>query len=357
MPDTILIYGATGYTGRLIARELRRRGIEPVLAGRDAVRLSVLAEDLDLPFRASRLHSPEELDAALRGVSIVLHAAGPFSGTARPMLDACLRANAHYLDVTGEVGAIEAVRKRDAEFREHDLMAMPGVGFDVVPSDCLAARVAARLPGATHLRIGVTGLDFATRGSAKTLIEHAGRTVLVRRDGRLERVRPGSRVHTFDFGRGPRRTLGVSWGDVSSAYYTTGIPNIEVYFEATPRLEAMMLAERWLGPLLRTAPAQVWLKAHADLLPKGPTDEEREPHQMVLVAEAEDATGQRVCSRLRTPEAYTLTATTAAAIADRVSHGDVERGFQTPARVYGADFVVGLPDVSVDDAFAAGGQQ
>jgi short subunit dehydrogenase-like uncharacterized protein len=357
MSDPILIYGATGYTGRLIIRELQRRGIEPVLAGRNAVRLSVLAEEFDLPFRAAPLHSPKELDSALGGVSVVLHAAGPFSGTARPMLDACLRVNAHYLDVTGEVGAIEAVRARDVEFRERGLMAMPGVGFDVVPSDCLAARVATRLPGATHLRIGITGLDFATRGSAKTLIEHAGRTVLVRRDGRLERVRPGSRVHTFNFGHGPRRTLGVSWGDVASAYYTTGIPNIEVYFEATPRLDAMVAAERWLGSLLRTAPAQVWLKAHADLLPEGPTDEEREAHQMVLVAEAEDATGQRVCSRLRTAEAYTLTATAAAAIVDRVLRGDLERGFQTPARVYGADFVMSLPGVSGDDASEAGGWQ
>lgn len=345
MSEALLIYGATGYSGRLAAREALARGLRPLLGGRDPARLAALGAELGLPWRTASLDAGDQLDALLADVRVVLHAAGPFSTTSRPMLEACLRHGAHYLDITGEVGAIEAVRVRSEAARARGCMLMPAVGFDVVASDCLAVRVAARLAGAMRLRIGITGLDFATRASARTLVEHAGRTVLVRRGGRLTRVTPGSLERAFDFGAGPRACLAVSWGDVAAAYYSTGIPDIEVYFEATPRLRALMAAERAIGPLLRTAPWQALLKAGAALLPEGPSEAERASHRMSVVAEAEDAAGRRACARLETPEAYSFTAMAAIEIARRVLVGDFEPGFQTPGRLYGADFVLGWPSV------------
>src|SRR5436309_7478060 len=254
MSDPLLIYGATGFTGRLMIAGALERGLRPVLAGRDEARLAALAGGLGLEYRTARLGDGPALDAALRDVRVVLHAAGPFSETSRPMVEACLRAGAHYLDITGEISVIEALAARHAEARRRGVMVMPSVGFDVVPSDCLAAHVAARLPGARHLALGITGLRIATRGSAKTLTEHAFHGVQVRRGGALVRVPAGALRRGFDFGDGLRPSLAVLWGDVATAWYTTGIPDVEVYFEANPVVLSLLFATRWFGWLLATAP-------------------------------------------------------------------------------------------------------
>ena len=103
----LLVYGANGYTGELIARQAVARGLRPILAGRTRASLERLATDLALPHRVFALEDPAAVDAGLEGVAAVLHAAGPFSRTSRPMADGCLRRGVHYLDVTGE-GAVFA---------------------------------------------------------------------------------------------------------------------------------------------------------------------------------------------------------------------------------------------------------
>jgi short subunit dehydrogenase-like uncharacterized protein len=343
-----VIYGATGYSGRLITHAALALDLRPILAGRDAAKLAALAEPLGLEHRAAALREHESLDGVLDGARVVLNAAGPFSQTSRPMLEACLRAGAHYLDITGEIAVIEALARRDAAARQRGIMIMPAVGFDVVPSDCLGAHVARRLPGAARLAFGLTGFTFLTRGSARTLVE-AVDGGLVRRDGALIRLPLGSRERHFDYGSGPRPSLNVSWGDVATAYYTTGIPDIETYVETTPLVQGTLAAARYFGWLLRTAPWQVWLRAAADLLPEGPGDEERAAARMTIVAEARDDAGGRAVARLVTPESYTFTGLTASTIARRVLHGDVEVGFQTPARVYGSELVLEFPGVTRED--------
>jgi short subunit dehydrogenase-like uncharacterized protein len=350
MADPLLVYGATGYTGRLIVREALARGLRPVLGGRSRDKVAGLADPLGLEYRVAALTDPAQLDDALHGMRAVLHAAGPFSQTAEPMVDACLRAGAHYLDVTAEVSVVEGLAQRDAAARQRGIMLLPGAGFDIVPSDSLLAHVARRLPGAQRLALGIRGLELTTRGSAKTFVEYAGAGVIVRRGGMITSVPAGALRRTFDFGDGPRECLNVSWGDVAAAYYSTGIPDIDVYFAATPALQAVLMAGRYFGWMLGTAPWQAWLKLHADmLLPEGPSDAERLARQAVLVAEATDRHGRVVRARLHTPEAYTFTSHSAPAIAQRVLRGDVEPGFQTPARVYGPDFVLGFAGVERED--------
>jgi short subunit dehydrogenase-like uncharacterized protein len=349
MAEGMLIYGATGYTGRLLAARAVAASLRPILAGRNGDKVAALAAETGLPHRTVRLSEPELLAAALRDVGVVIHAAGPFSHTAGPMLEACLRTGTHYLDLNGEVAVFETLAKRHAEARRRGIMVMSGVGFDVVASDCLAAHVARRLPGARRLAVGLAGLRFASRGSAKTLIEQAGRGIQVRQNGVLVRVPPGSMRRAFDFGDGPRSAFAISWGDVASAWYTTGIPDIATYYDANPTLDAMLAAGRYLGVALDTAPAQAVLQACAEVLPEGPTEEQRVKSGMLVVVEADDDAGRRVRARLRSPEAYTFTATSAVAIARRVLAGDLEAGFQTPGRVYGPDFVLGLDGVLRED--------
>src|SRR6059058_4542054 len=167
VPMTVpfMVYGASGYTGRLLVEAALSGGLRPILAGRNETTLAPLAERLGLEYRVVRLGDPPTLDAALRKVRVVLHAAGPFSATARPMVDACLRTGTHYLDITGEVRVFEAVAARDAEAKSAGVMLLPGVGFDVVPSDCLAAHMKRRLPDAMDLKLYIGGLANMSRGT------------------------------------------------------------------------------------------------------------------------------------------------------------------------------------------------
>lgn len=350
MSDPVLIYGATGYSGRLLTRYACEIGLRPILCGRNPAKLEAVARPLDLEYRVATIVDPETLAAALCDVQVVINTAGPFSQTARPVVDACLRASVHYLDITAEVSVIESLAQRDAEARRGQVMLMPAVGFDVVPSDCLAAHVVRRLPRARRLAIGVTNMHFVTRASAKTLFE-AVNFGAVRRRGVLARVPLGSMERMFDYGDGPRPSINVSLGDLVTSYYTTGVPNIETYVDGTPLMRGLLMLCRTFGPILATAPGQAWLAALGELLPEDPTngDASLPRRTMTVVVEAEDGARRRARARLCTPEAYAFTRVTAAAVIARVLSGDLEVGFQTAARVYGSDFVLSLPDVRRED--------
>jgi short subunit dehydrogenase-like uncharacterized protein len=346
-PGLALIYGATGYTGRLLERAAAERGLRPILCARDERRVASLAAALGLEHRVARLEGGWA--SALRDVAVVVNAAGPFSVTSGPVAEACLRAGVHYLDISGEVDAIEGVARRDGEARARGVMLMPSVGFDVVPSDCLALHLKRRLPGARRLVLGISGLELMSRGSARTLVGEYGRPTRIRRGGALVGVPPGSLWRDIDYGQGPRASVAVSWGDVACSHYTTGVEDVEVYFEATAPISMMTTLNRSFGSMLATPAAQRWLRLQVEMLPEGPTEAERGARGAVIVAEVEDGAGRRARARLCTPETYTLTARIASAILERALRGDLETGFQTPARVYGPDFVLRFTGVSRED--------
>ena len=337
-----LIYGATGYTGQLAAEHAVSRGLRPVLGGRSAQAVKRLAESLGLECRAFGLEDPAALDRGLAGIAAVLHAAGPFSATSRPMAEACLRGAVHYIDITGEIDVFEALAARDAEAKAAGIMLMPGAGFDVVPSDCLAAHVKARLPDATRLRLSIGGFGGFSRGTAKTMAEGIAYGTRVRRNGRIVEITDTPRAEA-DFGKGVRPTLGVGWGDVATAWRSTGIPDIEVYFQASPALARGASMPRIVKRLLATGLAQRAIKSGIEKrLPPGPTPEQRARSHTVILAEAWNAAGRHVASRLTTIEGYTLTALTAVEIAHRAATGQAVPGYQTPATAYGADLILGF---------------
>jgi len=343
----MMIYGANGYTGALIARRAKARGVAAVLAGRSQVALAALAAELDFPFRCFPLGGGDapEVDKALRGISAVLNCAGPFSATAVPLVDACLRARAHYLDITGEVGVLEGLSARHGEATAAGITVLPGAGFDVVPSDCLAAHVKRLLPSATHLVLAFQTSSRMSRGTALTAIEQAHAGGLVRRDGQLTWVPAGWRTRSIDFGDGPVKTVSIPWGDVATAYHTTGIGNIEVYVGVPLAVRAATRATRFLAPLLASEGVRKFLSARVRGGPSGPTAEQRARGRSLLWAEARDAAGAVACARLRAPEAYELTTWTALELAERAVRGELPRGFQTPARACGADFILTFPGV------------
>ncbi len=349
MKSDFLLYGANGYTGRLIARLAVERGVRPVLAGRDARALGRLGEELGLETRVFALDDARALDSALRDFPAVLHCAGPFSRTSRPVADACLRTRTHYLDITGEIAVFEALAARDAEAREAGVTLLPGVGFDVVPSDCLAAHLKRRLPTATRLVLAIKGTGRISHGTATTMVENINRGGLVRRAGRLTPVPSAWRTRMIDYGRGPESATTIPWGDVSTAFHSTGIPNVEVYAAIPSAARLMMKASRVVGPLLATAPAQRFLKSRIKAQPAGPSDEERAKGRSFVWGEATDDAGARAVSRLRGPEGYTLTALTALAAVGRVTRGEAPKGFQTPSKAFGADFIMEIEGVERED--------
>jgi short subunit dehydrogenase-like uncharacterized protein len=348
--DAFLIYGASGFTGRLIVQQALARGLRPILAGRDPGALEALARPDQLEWRAASLQDEAALRRLLSGVKVVLNAAGPFRMTAEPLLRACLDASAHYLDIGGEYATVELLASFHRVALERGCMVLASVGFDVVASDCMAAWVAQRLPEARSLWIGITGLNAISRGSAETVLDQDGRGVAVRRDGQLGFVKPGSLVREFDFGQGLRRATAVGWVDVASAFYTTGIPNITVYYEETALMRLGQGMARF-GSLLARAPALRLMQGTAlRMMPPGPNAVQRAQGQATVVVEAEDGHGRREQVRLHTPEVYSFTAATSVAIADWALGGQIRPGFQTPARALGAEYVLSLPGVRFEHA-------
>ncbi len=346
MSGAFLLYGAYGYTGALIAEEAVRRGMQPILAGRNAERLQAQAAALGRPYRVCALDDAAALDAALTDVPLVLHCAGPFILTAPPMVTACLRTGTHYLDITGEIPVFEALARRDAEARQAGIMLLPGVGFDVVPSDCLAAHLKRRLPTATHLELAFMGVGGGiSHGTASTALHNLSNRGMVRREGRLTPVPLGTPSREVDFGRGPRRVHAIPWGDVSTAFYSTGIPNITVYTRLPRGATPMLALTRPLLPMLRLRPVHRWLQRLVDARITGPSEEARARGRSLLWGEVRDGHGRRAAARMETPESYQLTALTALAAVERVLAGEAPPGFQTPARAYGPDFILSIPGV------------
>jgi short subunit dehydrogenase-like uncharacterized protein len=241
-----LIYGATGYTGELITRYAVERGLAPVIAGRNAAALGEIAKRYGLEHHIFALDETAKLDACLKDVTLVLHCAGPFSLTAEPMVKACLRTGTHYTDITGEIAVFEAMAARDAEAKQAGIMIMPGVGFDVVPSDCLARHLKNRLPSATHLALAFYGMGRLSHGTQATMTMNVGKGGAIRKDGKITSVPAAWKSREIDFGEVTRRAVTIPWGDVATAYYSTGIPNIEVFTVIPPANLRLLRASRYL---------------------------------------------------------------------------------------------------------------
>jgi short subunit dehydrogenase-like uncharacterized protein len=337
-----LIYGANGYTGQLIARQAKARGETPILAGRSLDKVKPLADELGLPSRAFDLRAPD-----LSGVSLVLHCAGPFSATSKPMVDACLAARAHYLDVTGEAAVFEAVLARGQEAKERGVVLLPGVGFDVVPSDCLAAMLKEKLPSATSLELAFAPLGRISPGTLKTSIEALPKGGLVRRGGKLTKVPSAYLVREVPFADKTRTCMSLPWGDVATAWHSTAIPDITVYIAAKPALIRAAKLSRFTGPLLGLPFVQNVLKSRVDKTVRGPDEAVRAGSSSQLWGRVQSPS-HAISMTMQAPDGYSLTAESAVECALRVLDGKVAAGAWTPSLAFGANFVTTLSGVRLE---------
>jgi short subunit dehydrogenase-like uncharacterized protein len=343
-----LLYGAYGYTGRLAAELAAARKLDVVLAGRNKDALARLGDRLSLPTRVVGLNDAEQLSEALKDIACVVHMAGPFAATSAPMLSACLATQTNYVDITGEIEVFEAVWSRAEEIRRAGITVVPGAGFDVVPTDCLAAYVAGKLERPASLVIALRGLQSASQGTLRTAIRQVSKPVLCRRAGAIVALDDRS-TRWIDFGSGNEPCVPVSWGDVATAFHSTGVGNITVYFRRTELLRSADILGRLFGPLLRSRVGQSGLAAIVGSLPEGPSQAARTGHRGTIWAEAIDDSGRSSKASLSTPDSYDFAANSALEISSRISSLPLPLGLATPSQAFGADFVLNLPGCSRTD--------
>jgi short subunit dehydrogenase-like uncharacterized protein len=338
-----MLYGANGFTGTLVAEEAVKRGHKPILAGRSAEKLRPLAERLNLEMIAVDLSDARALEDAVKKVSLVFHAAGPFVHTSEPMLKACLAAKASYVDITGELSVFERTLSLDARAKQLGIAFISGVGFDVIPSDCLAKYVASGVPEATSLEIAFAAVGSPSAGTAKTMLEMMPRGAFVRRNGALVPAPTPAESRVVRFQNGERTVMSIPWGDLVTAYHSTGIPNITTYIAMPP---AMVRANRLLDPLLTRAlelpPVLRAAQKLVERVAKGPSEAEREKGRSLLWAKASDKRGNSKEAWLDTVEGYRLTAEGGVRSVEQIFEKGVV-GATTPSAAFGADFVLEIP--------------
>ena len=340
MSTPFLLYGANGYTAQIMLPLCAQYGLKPILAGRSEDKIAPLAKQYGYEYRIFDLNDPVKTDAGLEGVGAVLHCAGPFVYTARQMMESCLRKGVHYLDITGEISVFELGHSLNEQAKAKGITIMPGSGFDVVPTDCLALELKERMPDATHLAMAFASLKGGlSQGTALTMASTMGEGGLIRKNGKIIKVPLGHRGEEIDFGVAKQFCITIPWGDVSTAFYTTGIPNIEMMTASSPKAYAKLKyqwAYNWFLrlPLVRNA-----AKKKIMARPAGPSEERRAKAHTMLWGQVKNAKGEKLTITKVVAEGYTLTANSALWLTAQILQGKGKPGFFTPAGLFGKDIV------------------
>lgn len=280
--------------------------------------------------------------------AIVIHCAGPFQATAEKVILACLDTQTHYLDITGEYPVFEMMARYDAAAKEKGILVMPGVGFDVVPSDCLALHLSNRLPDATHLQLAFAmSKGGVSRGTARTMVEGLGYGSMIRKNGNLTPIALGEKTMDIDFGSFRRTAMCIPWGDIATAWRSTRIPNIEVYSAVPPAMIRMAKLGQWFNWLLRKRWLKSYLRKKVDARPAGPDDERLNTGKSYLWGRVTDANGRVVEARLQTISGYLLTARACLLIAGKLLSSGVRPGYYTPAQYFGEGLIQEVEGSSV----------
>ena len=340
----MMIYGAYGYTGELTAREAVERGERPILAGRSESKVKPLAVELGLGWRAF-----DVADAAnhMAGVGVLLNCAGPFARTAPPLIDACIEAGVHYVDITGEMPIFEYCSKRSNDAQAAGVILCPGAGFDIVPTDCLAAALKERLPEAETINLGFSFGTKPSVGTATTAIGALQEGGMIRRDHKLVPVGNGYRIRRLPFPEGAQWSMTLPWGDVYTSGISTGVPNGMVY-AAVPL--SLALAMRVTSPFRRLA-AKPAIRERLERMVKksfagGPDEQARANQRTEFWGEAIAPDGKRVALHFSAPNVYSLTVDTSLEIALWSLRQQGHSGYATPSMLLGPGFITSRPGVS-----------
>lgn len=346
MNRKFLLYGANGYTGELIARMADQYALEPVLAGRREEAIRPLVEKYGFEYRIFDLSETEKLETALKEVGVVIHAAGPFSATARQMAEACIRTGTHYLDINGDVTVFEFLKGYNEYAKAGNVMLMPGAGFDVVPTDCLAAYLKKKLPDACSIRLAFGTLGGGiSHGTAMTIAGRLGEGGATRKKGKIVKEALGKKGMEVDFGTRKLFVMSIPWGDVSTAFHTTGIPDIEVYTAVPRKIYLLLKAQGLFNWLLRKEWIRNLVRRKIKQRPAGPSDEKRNKAVSLVWGEVTNTSGRKMRASFKGPEGYTLTAHSSLILAKKILSGNYSTGYQTPAGCYTEQLLFEIPGI------------
>ena len=339
-----MIYGATGYSGKLIVERAVQAGMKPIVAGRSEAKVKALATQYDLDYRVFDIGMLAESDALIAQMALVLNCAGPFSQTADVMMQACLKQQAHYIDITGEIDVFELGASLNEAAKNKGVVLCPGVGFDVIPTDCVAAKLKKMMPDATHLTLGFDSRSGFSPGTAKTSVEALPQGGKVRKDGEIVTVPLAAKTRKIDFGGGEKLAMTIPWGDVSTAYHNTKIPNIEVFIPSSPGMVKQLKRMNWFKPILGLGLVQNFLKKRIDKKVKGPDEATRAKLTTFVWGEVKNAAGDVKDYRIEVANGYEVTADGAVMVAQALltDHANAS-GYQTPSMLLGDDLVEKLP--------------
>lgn len=341
----VIIYGSYGYTGRLIVEVCKRKNLNVILSGRNQTALEKQHQETGYPFEVVAIGDTSSLEELVAKGQLVIHCAGPFQYTALQMAKACLKSKVHYTDITGEIGVFESLAKLDEQAKAADIMIMPGVGFDVVPSDCMAVFLKKQLPSATHLQLAFTSLGSGpSRGTKRTSIESLGQGSAIRKNGKIISIPIHERFQEIDFGEMKMMTACIPWGDVATAYRSTGILNIEVYMGVSESMMRSLKMSKYLNWLLRMRWVKNYLLKQTDKKAPGPSQARREKSKTLFWGKVWDDNGNTASAILSALNGYSLTAETSVLIAEKILDNNYKTGYQTPAMMYGEDLILEIPE-------------
>jgi short subunit dehydrogenase-like uncharacterized protein len=347
---SFLLYGANGYTGKLIVEQAVKNGLMPVLAGRTESKIKILAEAYGLNYVVFNLDDIQSIVAHLMSFPIVLNCAGPFSKTARPMVEACLQSKTHYLDITGEIEVFELIKTFNSEACEKGIVLMPGVGFDVVPSDCLANYLHEKLPDATHLELAIRSLGGSiSHGTLSTLIQNLGKPGAIREKGKITPKPIGHKGRFINFGQHKQFAVTIPWGDISTAFSSTGIPNIMVYSAVPQFFYYILKLQSVFNPLLRTPFLKNLLQTYIDKKVTGPSRSQNQKGKSMVWGRVMNAPGKQAQALLTCPEAYILTAQTSLNIVRKFLAPHNYAGYYTPAKLFGYGLILEIEGTKLTD--------
>ncbi|MCY3414340.1 MAG: saccharopine dehydrogenase NADP-binding domain-containing protein [Candidatus Heimdallarchaeota archaeon] len=349
----ILVYGANGFTGKLISRLAKNRNIPITLGGRNEKAITELANELNYPYTIFDLENHDHAVEKVKDFDVVLHAAGPFSKTSEPMIKVCIEAKTHYTDITGEIAVFEKAKTYDEAAKQAGIVVLPGVGFDVVPTDCLALHLKENLLEAKSLELAFynrKGVD--SRGTYRSTVEALKHGAKMRKAGNIVTVPFAKNVKDIDFSLDAnenlkRTVITIPWGDVSTAYHTTGIPNIETLKAFKPSTIKWIKLFNYQRFVLKFKPLENYIKNRAKSMPEGPDQGRRGEARSYVWGKVDDLMGTTVEAKLECPEGYTITADAALVIAQKLE-GTQLSGYHTPGSAFGVSLLDDLQDVKYD---------
>ena len=345
--NKVLLYGANGYTGTLIARYANEYQLQPILAGRNELEIKKLAATLQLPYTFFSLEDATKIKQALADVAVVIHAAGPFHYTAKQMVEACIETGTHYLDINGDLSVFEFIKKYDAKAKQANIMLLPGAGFDVVPTDCMALSLNNKLPDATHLEIAFVTLGGQiSHGTATTMASKAGEGSVVRENGKFVKKPMGHKGKWIEVDGKNLFVMSIPWGDISTAHFSTGIQNIETYTGIKPAVYKMLKLQFLFNWLLRTKFIRSYIQKKINQNPAGPTDEKRANAKTYVWGCVRNADGKEIVEKIICADGYTVTALSCLLITQKILAGNFKTGYQTPASCFGAELIFEIPGTS-----------